>query len=316
MNFILPVNKPEGISSFSFIDRIKRKLKARKIGHCGTLDPMASGLMLVCFNEATKISQYLLNMEKEYIGTIKLGEATDTFDKEGKITKKCEVDTGILEKIDGVVKNYNGKLLQRPPIFSAVKYKGKPAYRYARKGVEIPISPKEVTIYSLEILSVNSPYIEFKARCSKGTYIRTLANDIGSSLGCGGHLAVLKRTAIGKFSLSCSAEIDFNQNETSVMKEIEQKAVCVKDALDFPEIEVDDSISRKILNGIIEGINSNGYNNCIVKLVNCGRIFALAEIKNGNISLKRVFNFNLTSEVKNDITAGEKNKGHFQLQDS
>ncbi len=199
--FIL-INKPAGITSHDVVDKLREITKIKKIGHSGTLDPFATGLLILAISrEATKKLSYFLKLDKEYIATLRLGAESDTFDKEGKIVKKEIKEIPTLKKIKNVLKTFLGEIEQIPPIFSAKKIKGKKAYDLARKGLKVKLKPQKVKIYEISILKYKFPFLKIKVKCSSGTYIRSLASDIGKKLNCGAYLENLIRTKIGEFSL-------------------------------------------------------------------------------------------------------------------
>ena len=196
---IIVLNKPKGISSNHALQRVKHIFNAQKAGHTGSLDPMATGVLPICFGQTTKLSQYLLDSDKEYIATIQLGVRTDSGDAEGNIISTQEVDKFSDNHIVGVLKKFTGRLSQTPPMYSALKHQGQPLYKLARQGIEIKREPRNIEIKSLECLEYNSKQktIKINVKCTKGTYIRSLAMDIGNELNCGAHLTQLERTACG-----------------------------------------------------------------------------------------------------------------------
>lgn len=209
MNGILNINKPKGITSYDVIRIIKKEFKWKdKIGHGGTLDPIGEGVLIVCLGKMTKIANQFLNFDKEYITEILLGIKTDTDDIEGKIIEEKDVNDLKEEEIVKVIKSFEGEIKQIPPVVSAIKYKGKPLYKYYRKGIIIQPPPRKIKIKKIEILKIDIPYIEIKVFCSKGTYIRTLCRDIGDKLGCGGTQNRLKRTKVGPFKIEDSITIE------------------------------------------------------------------------------------------------------------
>jgi len=206
---ILNVLKPPGMTSFDVVGYIKKVLKIRKCGHTGTLDPSAAGVLPVCLHRATKIIPYLPEGKKEYIAKIKLGELTDTLDADGKVIETNNNWNNInKEEIKKVVNSFIGEIKQKPPIYSAVKVKGKRLYHYARNDENIEIENRDVTIFSIDIISIELPIIKIKVNCSKGTYIRSLARDIGEQLNTVSHLSNLLRTASGPFNLDNSIQLD------------------------------------------------------------------------------------------------------------
>lgn len=209
INGVLLLDKPLGLSSNSAIQRVKYILNAEKVGHTGTLDPLATGLLPVCLGEATKFASYLLDGDKEYIATAQLGVITDSGDAEGNIVATNVVTTN-LATIEQVISQFRGEITQVPPMYSALKHNGRPLYEYARAGITIERPSRSVTIHELELLSYDPTLeqIQFRARVSKGTYIRTLAEDIGNSLGCGASLIGLRRTHSNLFNIDAAYELD------------------------------------------------------------------------------------------------------------
>ena len=204
---VLNIDKPEGITSFGVVRKIKAWTKCRKVGHAGTLDPMATGVLLVVTGRATKSVSSLVGMEKEYTGVITLGIKTDTDDAEGRIIEKKEVELFPVQVIEDVLKSFEGEIEQIPPMYSAIKVKGRPLYRLARKGEVIERSPRKVVIYSISLDEWNPPSLKLTVRCSKGTYIRALARDVGDILKTGGHLSYLRRTKIGDYKVDDSYQL-------------------------------------------------------------------------------------------------------------
>jgi len=197
----LLVDKPKGITSHDVIDQLRKITGIRKIGHSGTLDPLAEGLLIVGIGRpATKRLSFFLNLDKEYIAKIRLGAISDTYDAEGKITEIENVSPPSLQKVKKVISKFIGEIDQIPPLFSAKKIRGKKLYELAREGKKIKVEPKKVKIFNIEILDYKFPYLTIKVNCSSGTYIRSLAHDIGQKLGCGGYVEELSREKIGKFS--------------------------------------------------------------------------------------------------------------------
>jgi tRNA pseudouridine55 synthase len=205
--FIL-INKPAGITSHDVVDKLREITKIKKIGHAGTLDPFATGLLILGIGrEFTKKLSVFQKKNKEYIATLKLGAESDTFDKEGKIVEKKVEKIPERKEIEEVLKSFLGEIEQIPPAFSAKKIKGKKLYELARKGIKVEPKPQKVKIYEISILEYNFPYLKIKVKCSSGTYIRSLANDIGKKLGCGAYVEDLIRTKIGEFSIENAVEL-------------------------------------------------------------------------------------------------------------
>ena len=195
---IILLDKPKGISSNSALQRVKRAYSAEKAGHTGTLDPLATGMLPICLGKATKFSQYLLDSEKCYTVTAKLGERTNTSDSEGEIIQTCPVKVS-RDTLVTHIKPFLGEINQVPSMFSALKYQGRPLYEYARKGISVPRKRRKVTVFSINLLRFDNNKFEIGVRCSKGTYIRTIIDDIGQSLGCGAHVISLRRTAVAGY---------------------------------------------------------------------------------------------------------------------
>lgn len=197
---VLLLDKPSGISSNTALQHARRLYRAEKAGHTGTLDPLASGLLPLCFGEATKFAQHLLDARKRYTATIRFGTTTATGDSEGEVRQTRPVAV-TPEALAAALRRFTGRILQTPPAYSALKFEGRPHYEYARAGQEVPREPRAVEIHALRLLSWASPDAVVDVECSKGTYVRVLAEDIGEELACGAHLAALRRTATGGFAL-------------------------------------------------------------------------------------------------------------------
>jgi tRNA pseudouridine55 synthase len=211
---ILLVDKPEGISSAKVVSRVKKAAGARKAGHAGTLDPFATGVLVCCLNQATRLARFFLDSEKSYRALMTLGVETDTQDATGTVVATCDPGKPDIAEIRAAAKAFRGKIRQQPPVFSALKHRGVPLYKLARKGTPIQKPPREVRIRSIEVISVDLPQIELDVTCSAGTYIRTLCADIGGRIGCGGHLKTLRRLKSSGFSI----------DEASTLEQIEQEA--------------------------------------------------------------------------------------------
>ncbi|MFH1075348.1 MAG: tRNA pseudouridine(55) synthase TruB [Pseudomonadota bacterium] len=208
MDGILLVDKPEGITSTEAVRRTKKTLKANKTGHAGTLDPFASGLLICCINKATKLFDMFQGVSKTYRGTLWLGVRTDTQDPEGAVVARADVPAFAKYEIEKVFNRFVGVIEQVPPMFSALKHRGVPLYKLARLGQGVVKPPRKVKIDSLDILRIDLPQVEFEVCCSKGTYVRALASDIGDSLGCGGHLSKLRRLACGQYVVEAAVKAD------------------------------------------------------------------------------------------------------------
>lgn len=202
MNGILLVDKPEGLSSAAVVRLIKKALTVDKIGHLGTLDPFASGLLPLCVGTGTKIAQFLMTERKAYIGTIRLGVETDTLDKTGTVVRTMPVPPYAQETLQDLTQRFTGEYQQTPPMYSALKHNGVPLYKLARRGVTVEREPRTVQVESFSLTPLALDVLGFSLSCSKGTYVRVLAKDIGAILGCGAHLETLRRTEFGEFFLT------------------------------------------------------------------------------------------------------------------
>jgi len=201
MDGILVINKPQGMTSHDVVDVVRRKFNIRRVGHAGTLDPMATGVLVMLIGRATKLSNTFMSDDKEYIATLFLGKRTDTQDAAGRVIEEKDLNDLRIDAVKKAFDSFLGEIEQIPPMVSAKKYKGKKLYELARKGESVPRSPCSIKIHEIEILNFNLPEIIFRVRCSKGTYVRTLCEDIGKTLGYPAHMSALTRTASGKFLL-------------------------------------------------------------------------------------------------------------------
>ena len=192
------LDKPQGVSSNDIMQKVKRLFQANKAGHTGALDPLATGMLPICLGEATKFSQFLLDADKRYVVTAKLGERTDTSDAEGQVVKTRPVNVET-SQILTALEQFRGDILQVPTMFSALKHNGKPLYEYARAGITVEREARPITIFELNFIEYQAPFLTLEVHCSKGTYIRTLVDDLGEVLGCGAHVTVLRRTAVADY---------------------------------------------------------------------------------------------------------------------
>src|SRR5688572_20894297 len=205
---VLLINKPFEWTSFDVVNKLRYKLKIKKIGHAGTLDPLATGLLIICVGKMTKQIESFMGLEKEYTGTFVLGQTTPSHDLETPVSAQKDISGITQEAIASVVKSLTGKISQLPPAHSAIKIGGRRAYKFARKGKEVELQPREVEVKEFEITSLQLPELHFRIVCSKGTYIRSLARDLGESLGVGAYLSQLCRTRIGPYKLENAVTID------------------------------------------------------------------------------------------------------------
>ncbi|QLB41109.1 tRNA pseudouridine(55) synthase TruB [Mannheimia pernigra] len=227
------LDKPQGMSSNDILQKVKRIFQANKAGHTGALDPLATGMLPICLGEATKFSQFLLDSDKRYLVTAKLGERTDTSDAEGQIVETKEVNVAeadILANLD----QFRGDILQVPTMFSALKHNGKPLYEYARAGITVEREARPITIFELNFIEYNAPFLTLEVHCSKGTYIRTLIDDLGEVLGCGAHVTMLRRTAVANYP------IDKMMSYVDLQKLVENQPLV---ELDKHLLEMDTAVS-------------------------------------------------------------------------
>jgi tRNA pseudouridine55 synthase len=229
MEGVLLVDKPTDHTSHDVIARLRGKLKMKRIGHAGTLDPMATGLLIVLVGKATRVSQYLMSLDKEYTGTVTLGKVTTTQDAEGEMLETRPVPAFSEAEVRATMKTFIGDQYQTPPMYSAIKIDGVPLYKKARQGEEVEREPRFIRISSFELTGFALPDLDFIVRCSKGTYIRTLAHDLGQKLGCGAHLSKLRRTGSGKFVISQCLTME--QIEAMPLPEIEKHLLPVHAAV-------------------------------------------------------------------------------------
>ena len=246
MNGVLNVFKPSGITSFDVVRIVKKVANTKKVGHTGTLDPLASGVLPICIGNGTKIVDFIMNESKIYKSTLKLGIITDTYDKEGKILKEEAVNLSE-DSIRECIKSFVGSIDQVPPMYSALKVNGKRLYELARKGIEVERNSRKIDIYSIDILKIEIPYVTFTVHCSKGTYIRSLCYDIGERLGVGASMWELERIKTGIFNIEDSIHINDLNNEN-----IESYLISIDKALDkYDKVFIDGQYEKLLVNGLL-----------------------------------------------------------------
>ena len=226
---VLLVDKPRDHTSHDVIARLRGKLRMRKIGHAGTLDPMATGLLVVLVGRATRVSQYIISLDKDYEGTAELGKTTDSQDAQGQTMETRPVPALTEAEVRAAMQGFLGDQYQTPPMFSAIKIEGVPLYKRARRGEEVEREPRFIRVMSWDLLRFESPLIDFRLRCTKGTYVRTLAHDLGNRLGCGAHLSALRRTATDKFSVAQALTME--EIEGLSIPDIEKRLIPVSQAV-------------------------------------------------------------------------------------
>lgn len=254
MDGILIINKPKQYTSHDVVAKVK-KICGEKVGHTGTLDPMATGVLPLLLGQGTKLSKYLINHDKTYIATIQLGKKTDTLDSEGSILEERIVDGKLLNKenVQRVLECQIGKQIQTPPIYSAIKVNGKKLYEYARKGVEVEIPKREIEIYNIELLDINEKdkTIEFRVHCSKGTYIRTLCENIAEKLGTIGYMKELNRVQVGQFNLNQAITVEELEKNKKNEKFLNQHLITVQNFFEkYPIVELKEEKLKLFLNGV------------------------------------------------------------------
>lgn len=248
MNGVLIIDKPMGFTSHDIVNILRKKLGIKKVGHTGTLDPNATGVLPILVGDATKISKYLIEHDKTYVVEMELGKATDTQDSEGKILESRDVKKYNTEEIEKALNSFLGKQIQIPPIYSAIKINGKKAYEYARNGQEIEMPEREVEIYDINFLWYENDSIKFQVKCSKGTYIRTLCQDIAKRLNTIAYMKNLKRTEIDLFKIEKSITIDDIRNKE---KNIQEKLIPIEEIFKKnPKINLDAEKLNQFLNGV------------------------------------------------------------------
>jgi tRNA pseudouridine55 synthase len=246
---VLVIDKPAGMSSNDAVQKAKRLFNARKVGHTGALDPLATGVLPLCFGEATKFSQYLLSSDKKYWVRIKLGVATDSGDADGKVTGTGSVEGIDAARVEEALRFFRGEIDQVPSMFSAIKHQGQPLYKLARQGIEIEREARRVTIYSNELLGFDGDEIELAVHCSKGTYVRTIAEELGEVLGCGAHVVALRRTAAGPYDEDDL--VTFDELEAALEKgSLDPYLLPVASAVrEWPEVRLTDNTAYYLRQG-------------------------------------------------------------------
>jgi tRNA pseudouridine55 synthase len=249
LNGIVVVDKPEGLSSAGVVARVKGIFGARKVGHTGTLDPFATGVLICCINRATRLSQFFLKGDKTYEAELVLGVVTDTQDATGTVVEQHPVGGLSVEQVRETAARFVGAISQVPPVYSALKHRGTPLYKWARRGAAVEKPARPIRIHRLEVLDVNLPAVRFSVSCSSGTYVRTLCADIGRELGCGGHLKRLRRTVSSGFSIDAAVGLE----KLAELKDqgcLRETLIPMNAALPFmPAAVADEALAEKIQNG-------------------------------------------------------------------
>jgi tRNA pseudouridine55 synthase len=252
INGIVVLNKAKGLSSNAALQEVKRIYGANKAGHTGSLDPLATGVLPICLGEATKVSQFLLESDKKYRVRIKLGVRTDSADSEGSVIERCEDFLVKPEDVEAALQQFRGEIEQIPPMHSSLKLNGVPLYKLARKGQTVTREPRAITVYSMELMEFSDDEFELEIACSKGTYIRTIADDLGQLLGCGGHVIALHRMQAGAFTeAGCvTTETLINEKEKFGLERIDEYLVPMDRAIsDLPEVNLPSITASCLKNG-------------------------------------------------------------------
>ncbi|MEQ8409261.1 MAG: tRNA pseudouridine(55) synthase TruB [Gammaproteobacteria bacterium] len=252
INGLVILDKAGGASSNNVLQQVKRLYDANKAGHTGSLDPLATGVLPLCLGEATKVSQFLLDADKQYRARIKLGVRTDSGDSEGEVIAEAATDHLTEDKIKQALRQFEGDIEQLPPMYSALKRDGVPLYKLARQGITVEREPRPVTIYRIELTDYHGDEIEIEVDCSKGTYIRTIADDLGEALECGGHIVSLRRTKAGVFTEADSVSIETltAEKEQLGLEALDQRLIAMDEAInDLPEVRLPDITASQIKHG-------------------------------------------------------------------
>lgn len=294
MNGVLLVDKPSGITSHDVVDRIRRAAGTRRVGHTGTLDPAATGLLVLCIGAATRLSEHLTGLDKVYEGTMRLGLTTDSYDLDGKVVAERPAPELEIAEIQAACNRFIGDILQIPPMVSAVKVGGERLYKKARQGETVEREPRAVTVSEFEVLSYARPDALIRVRCTRGTYVRSLCHDVGEALGCGAALAALRRTFVGRYSVADALPVEaFQSNE-----DVAARLMPMDTALDLPVVAVGAAGRGLIASGATLGVEalSGGcpVNEGWVQIKSTsGRLLALGVVSEGlngvSVRPKRVF---------------------------
>ncbi len=242
---VLNVDKPEGITSHDVVYRVRRLSGVKRVGHAGTLDPLATGVLIVCLGRATRMVEYLMGQPKTYETRIRLGQTTNTYDAEGEVTQERPIPPLSHDTLETFLTPFRGSIQQHPPAYSAIKQAGKPLYKLARQGLAVETKPRPVTIYALDLLEITLPFIHLRVVCAAGTYIRSLAHDLGQAIGCGGHVAALRRTAVGNFTAAQATSLDV-LTPTNLSQYLQP---CDSAVLHLPLLSLGEAETKKLQQG-------------------------------------------------------------------
>ncbi len=279
MHGLLVVDKPGGLTSFDVVHQVRRALGVKKVGHTGTLDPMATGVLPVCVGDATRIAQFITEATKAYDATVKLGATTDTLDAEGKVLQTREIPPVTRELLEAALSRFRGTFPQIPPMYSAVKVGGKRLYELARAGEEVERQPREVTVYELTLRDFSADEVKLSVRCSKGFFVRTLAAELGEALGCGAHLCALRRTHSGPFTLAQAVPLAEVTSASPLLSLLEALR-------DIPALEVSAADAQRVRHGGVVEVSPSLSG--VHRVMADGALLAMADAVRGRLVYRRV----------------------------
>jgi len=289
---IVLLDKPVGMTSNAALQQVKRLFNANKAGHTGSLDPLASGLLPICLGEATKVSGFLLDADKAYLGTCKLGVCTTTADAEGEVIEQRPVGDLSIAQVEEVLKQFKGPIEQIPPMHSAIKQNGQPLYKLAHQGKTVERKPRAVEIYTLDVLRLEGDELDISMHCSKGTYVRTLAEDVGQALGCGAHLSALRRTLVGPFDIEQAVTlVQLQERAAQDFAALDEVMLPIDYALrDWPEVSLSEDSAYYLCRGQaiqVPQAPTSGW----VRLSSGERFLGVGEIlEDGRVAPRRLVN--------------------------
>lgn len=294
INGILLLDKPLGLSSNQALQTVKNIYFAQKAGHTGSLDPLATGMLPLCFGEATKFSQFLLEADKEYVVKAQLGVRTSTCDSEGEVIAEKDATAVSLAMVTAALEKFRGPIQQIPSMFSALKHKGQPLYKLARQGIEVERKPRDITIYELELLDFQNCELSLRVKCSKGTYIRNLVDDIGEVLGCGGHVVELHRTHVGAFKSEQMISLESLETLRQGEQFAELDALILPleaISLELPRLELTNAAAFQLQQGqMVDGMSLPDAP--LVQLFHQQRFIGIGACTAGELVAKRLINLN------------------------
>jgi tRNA pseudouridine55 synthase len=292
MNGVININKPSGMTSHDVVQQARRVLGEKRIGHTGTLDPLATGVLVLCIGAATRIARYLEAGEKEYAAVMRLGITTDTLDAEGRVLEKRVYAAPSREALAAAMRKFSGAIMQSPPAYSAVKISGVPSYKLARQGKTEPNKARPVTVHEIRMTAYEDPFVSLAVRCSKGVYIRSLCADIGDAVGAGSHVTSLQRTRSGRFTIAESVTLE-ELAEMSTAGTLDKAVTTVDEALaGFPAVSVEDAEAGRVSHGnrIACPAACANRDGALVRLRNqAGRLLAVARVNDGFLLPELVF---------------------------